>query len=115
MAVTSQSGSSEPCLKGLSAISVAEKPGEPGEAARALIYIGAESNDEQPPDSTERLPAVLISAGTHFDSKKEKRPRPFHRRLRRATAISCFLFFRFLLTLSVYIPLSPFPAASSRT
>lgn len=39
--LTSQSGSSEPCLKGLSAISAAEKPGEPGEATGALIYIRA--------------------------------------------------------------------------
>lgn len=70
--------SSEPCLKGLSAISAAEKPGEPGEVAGALIYIRAESNDEQPPDSTERLPASLISASTHFDIKKERRPRPFY-------------------------------------
>lgn len=39
--LTNQSGSSEPCLKGLSAISAAEKPGEPGEATGALIYIRA--------------------------------------------------------------------------
>lgn len=32
--LTSQSGSSEPCLKGLSAISAAEKPGEPREVIR---------------------------------------------------------------------------------
>lgn len=39
--LTSQSGCSELCLKGLSAISAAEKPGEPGEATGALIYIRA--------------------------------------------------------------------------
>lgn len=114
--LTSQSGSSEPCLKGLSAISVAEKPGESGEAAGALIYIRAESNDEQPPDSTERLPAVLISASTHFDIQKERRPRPFPRQLCWATAISCFCFsISCWLYLSVFLPLSPFPTVSSRT
>lgn len=77
--LTSQSGSGEPCLKGLSAISAAAaKPGEPGEAAGALISIGAESNDKQPPDPAERLPEVLISACTHSDIKEERRPRPFY-------------------------------------
>lgn len=47
--LTSQSGSSEPCLKGLSSISAAQKPGEPGEASGALINIRAESNEEQQP------------------------------------------------------------------
>lgn len=42
---------------------------------------GPGSNDEQPPDSAGRLPGVLIAAGTHFDIKKEKRPRPFHSQL----------------------------------
>lgn len=82
--LTSQSGSSEPCLKGLSGISAAAKPGEPGEAAGALIFIGVESNEEQPVDSSERLPPLLISANAHFDIKKERRPHLLHHQRRRS-------------------------------
>ena len=42
---------------------------------------GAGSNDEQPSDSTERLPEVLIAAGIHCDINKGRRPSPFHSQL----------------------------------
>lgn len=87
--LTSQSGSSEPCLKGLSGISAAAKPGEPGEAASALIFIGVESNEEQPVDSSERLPPLLISADAHFDIKKERRPHLLHHQQPQSP---CFVF-----------------------
>lgn len=87
--LTSQSGSSEPCLKGLSGISAAAKPGEPGEPAGSLIFIGVESNEEQLVDSSERLPPLLISANAHFDIKKEKRLHLLHHQQLQSP---CFVF-----------------------
>lgn len=82
--LTSQSGSSEPCLKGGYLPSLLPRSLESQEKPPVLWSLsGPGSNDEQPPDSTGRLPAVLIAAGTHFDIKKEKRLRPFH------TAVLC--------------------------
>lgn len=42
---------------------------------------GPRSNDEQPPDSTGRLPEVLITAGIHCDINERRRTHPFYSQL----------------------------------
>lgn len=74
---------------------------------------GPESNDEQPSDSTGRLPVVLIAASTHFDIKRDRRPRPFHSQLCCAEKSYCEilpLFSGLRLPLSLWLSHSfPFP------
>lgn len=76
-------------LKGYLASQLPRSPESRGEAAGALIFIGVESNEEQPVDSSERLPPLLISADAHFDIKKERRPHLLHHQQPQSP---CFVF-----------------------
>lgn len=70
---------------------------------------GPGSNDEQPPDSTGRLPGTFIAADTHFDIKKERRPRLFHSQLFCAEPVLPPLGFSFPISFCLSLSTAPHP------
>lgn len=75
--LTSQSGSSEPCLKGpIWHLSCGGAPESLEEPPVLLIFIRRAVMRNSLADSSERLAPLLISGDAHFDIKKQRRPRP---------------------------------------
>lgn len=111
--MTSQSGSSEPCLKGpIWHLSCGGAPESLEKPPVLLIFIRRGVMRNSLADSSERLAPLLISADAHFDIKKQRRPRPPPPTISRSDLP--VLFFRLLLLLPPrVIPASAFPGRTS--
>lgn len=112
--LTSQSGSSEPCLKGpIWHLSCGGAPESLEEPPVLLIFIRRGVMRNSLADSSERLAPLLISADAHFDIKKQRRPRPPSPATISSRDLPV-LFFRLLLPLPPrVIPASAFPGRTS--